>query len=183
MDALEVDVSEATIVTLYLLSSSNAKLRPILTRQLPAGEPGLSRTLSAWAIGKPIPWTASRTTAAVPAPSTSGAMTARFALSARATATLLQIAGVAKWQTRRTQNPVGFTLRVGFESHLRHKHLFRNANAEDEGHLVRACQRIFKRAGPTSGGIRTTTSSSATATSTRASQSSTGTATSVRSFD
>jgi len=33
-DAMEVDVSEATVVTLYLLSSSNAKLRPILTRQL-----------------------------------------------------------------------------------------------------------------------------------------------------
>lgn len=36
-DALEVDVSEATVVTLYLLSSSNAKLRPILTRQLQPG--------------------------------------------------------------------------------------------------------------------------------------------------
>ena len=32
-DAMLVDVSEATVVTLYLLSSSNAKLRPILTRQ------------------------------------------------------------------------------------------------------------------------------------------------------
>ena len=36
-DALAVDVSEATVVTLYLLSSSNAKLRPILTRQLQPG--------------------------------------------------------------------------------------------------------------------------------------------------
>ena len=36
-DALQADVSEATVVTLYLLSSSNIKLRPILTRQLSAG--------------------------------------------------------------------------------------------------------------------------------------------------
>jgi SAM-dependent methyltransferase len=36
-DALAVDVSPATVVTLYLLSSSNMKLRPILTRQLKAG--------------------------------------------------------------------------------------------------------------------------------------------------
>jgi SAM-dependent methyltransferase len=36
-DALETDVSEATVVTLYLLSSSNMKLRPILTRQLRPG--------------------------------------------------------------------------------------------------------------------------------------------------
>jgi SAM-dependent methyltransferase len=36
-DALNVDVSSATVVTLYLLSSSNMKLRPILTRQLRAG--------------------------------------------------------------------------------------------------------------------------------------------------
>jgi SAM-dependent methyltransferase len=36
-DALTVDVSPATVVTLYLLSSSNAKLRPILTRQLRPG--------------------------------------------------------------------------------------------------------------------------------------------------
>jgi SAM-dependent methyltransferase len=33
-DALQADVSEATVVTLYLLSSANLKLRPILTRQL-----------------------------------------------------------------------------------------------------------------------------------------------------
>ena len=33
-DAMAADVSEATVVTLYLLSSSNMKLRPILTRQL-----------------------------------------------------------------------------------------------------------------------------------------------------
>jgi ribosomal protein L11 methylase PrmA len=36
-DAITVDVSPATVVTLYLLSSSNAKLRPILTRQLKPG--------------------------------------------------------------------------------------------------------------------------------------------------
>lgn len=36
-DALQADVSEATVVTLYLLSSSNIKLRPILTRQLSPG--------------------------------------------------------------------------------------------------------------------------------------------------
>lgn len=36
-DAMEADVSEATVVTLYLLSSSNRKLRPILTRQLAPG--------------------------------------------------------------------------------------------------------------------------------------------------
>jgi len=36
-DALQADVSDATVVTLYLLSSSNIKLRPILTRQLSPG--------------------------------------------------------------------------------------------------------------------------------------------------
>ncbi len=36
-DAMATDVSEATVVTLYLLSSSNLKLRPILTSQLSAG--------------------------------------------------------------------------------------------------------------------------------------------------
>ena len=46
MDALEVDVSEATIVTLYLLSSSNAKLRPILTRQLRPGARIVSHAFS-----------------------------------------------------------------------------------------------------------------------------------------
>jgi SAM-dependent methyltransferase len=33
-DAVEVDLSDATVVTLYLLSSSNMKLRPMLTTQL-----------------------------------------------------------------------------------------------------------------------------------------------------
>ena len=36
-DALDTDVREATVVTLYLLSSSNMKLRPILTTQLRPG--------------------------------------------------------------------------------------------------------------------------------------------------
>ena len=36
-DALQADVSQATVVTLYLLSSSNLKLRPMLTRQLKPG--------------------------------------------------------------------------------------------------------------------------------------------------
>lgn len=36
-DALEADLSDATVVTLYLLSSSNVKLRPRLTQQLKAG--------------------------------------------------------------------------------------------------------------------------------------------------
>ena len=34
---MTVDVSDATVVTLYLLSASNVKLRPILTRQLRRG--------------------------------------------------------------------------------------------------------------------------------------------------
>lgn len=36
-DAMTVDASDATVVTLYLLSASNVKLRPILTRQLRRG--------------------------------------------------------------------------------------------------------------------------------------------------
>ena len=36
-DALQTDVSDATVVTLYLLSASNVKLRPMLTRQLRPG--------------------------------------------------------------------------------------------------------------------------------------------------
>ena len=36
-DAMTVDVSPATVVTLYLLSASNMKLRPILTKQLRPG--------------------------------------------------------------------------------------------------------------------------------------------------
>jgi precorrin-6B methylase 2 len=36
-DAMTTDVSQATVITLYLLSSSNLKLRPILTRQMKPG--------------------------------------------------------------------------------------------------------------------------------------------------
>jgi cyclopropane fatty-acyl-phospholipid synthase-like methyltransferase len=36
-DALKTDVSNATVVTLYMLSQINVKLRPILTRQLRTG--------------------------------------------------------------------------------------------------------------------------------------------------
>lgn len=36
-DILQVDVSRATVVTLYLVSSANLKLRPILTKQLRPG--------------------------------------------------------------------------------------------------------------------------------------------------
>jgi SAM-dependent methyltransferase len=36
-DAMKVDVSDATVVTLYLLSASNVRLRPILTKQLRTG--------------------------------------------------------------------------------------------------------------------------------------------------
>ena len=45
-DVLEANVSEATVVTLYLLSSSNAKLRPLLTRQLRPGARIVSHAFS-----------------------------------------------------------------------------------------------------------------------------------------
>ena len=45
-DALKVDVSEATVVTLYLLSSSLLKLRPLLTRQLRPGARIVSHAFS-----------------------------------------------------------------------------------------------------------------------------------------
>ena len=45
-DALATDVSEATVVTLYLLSASNLKLRPILTRQLKPGARIVSHAFS-----------------------------------------------------------------------------------------------------------------------------------------
>jgi precorrin-6B methylase 2 len=45
-DAMTTDVSRATVVTLYLLSSSNAKLRPILTRQLKPGARVVSHAFS-----------------------------------------------------------------------------------------------------------------------------------------
>jgi len=43
---MTVDVSDATVVTLYLLSSSNMKLRPLLTRQLQAGARIVSHAFS-----------------------------------------------------------------------------------------------------------------------------------------
>jgi precorrin-6B methylase 2 len=45
-DVMTADVSAATVVTLYLLSSSNAKLRPILTRQLRPGARIVSHAFS-----------------------------------------------------------------------------------------------------------------------------------------
>ena len=45
-DAMTVDVSEATVVTLYLLSSSNLKLRPRLTSQLRRGARIVSHAFS-----------------------------------------------------------------------------------------------------------------------------------------
>jgi SAM-dependent methyltransferase len=45
-DVLTADLSPATVVTLYLLSSSNAKLRPILTRQLKPGARIVSHAFS-----------------------------------------------------------------------------------------------------------------------------------------
>ena len=54
-DALTVNVSDATVVTLYLLSSSNVKLRPILTSQL---EPGARIVSHAFSMGN---WEADHT--------------------------------------------------------------------------------------------------------------------------
>jgi SAM-dependent methyltransferase len=45
-DAMSVDVSPATVVTLYLLSSSNLKLRPMLTKQLKPGARIVSHAFS-----------------------------------------------------------------------------------------------------------------------------------------
>ena len=45
-DAMTVDLSEATVVTLYLLSSSNLKLRPRLTAQLAPGARIVSHAFS-----------------------------------------------------------------------------------------------------------------------------------------
>lgn len=45
-DAMTTDVSDATVVTLYLLSASNLKLRPILTRQLKPGARIVSHAFS-----------------------------------------------------------------------------------------------------------------------------------------
>jgi SAM-dependent methyltransferase len=50
-DAMTVDVSPATVVTLYLLSASNMKLRPLLTKQLRPGARIVSHafTMGDWA--------------------------------------------------------------------------------------------------------------------------------------
>jgi SAM-dependent methyltransferase len=45
-DALQADVSRATVVTLYLLGSANALLRPILTKQLRPGARIVSHAFS-----------------------------------------------------------------------------------------------------------------------------------------
>jgi cyclopropane fatty-acyl-phospholipid synthase-like methyltransferase len=45
-DALTADVSPATIVTLYMLGSGNAKLRPMITRQLRPGARIVSHAFS-----------------------------------------------------------------------------------------------------------------------------------------
>ena len=62
-DAMTVDVSPATVVTLYLLSSSNAKLRPILTKQLKPGSRIVSHAFSmgpAWPADKVDTFTSAR---------------------------------------------------------------------------------------------------------------------------
>ncbi|HET7219971.1 MAG TPA: methyltransferase domain-containing protein, partial [Vicinamibacterales bacterium] len=45
-DALQADVSKATVVTLYVLASGNARLRPVLTRQLRPGARVVSHAFS-----------------------------------------------------------------------------------------------------------------------------------------
>jgi predicted RNA methylase len=45
-DAMTVDVSGASVVTLYLLGSSNAKLRPLLTKSLKPGSRIVSHAFS-----------------------------------------------------------------------------------------------------------------------------------------
>lgn len=45
-DAMTTDVADATVVTLYLLSASNLKLRPILTKQLKPGARIVSHSFS-----------------------------------------------------------------------------------------------------------------------------------------
>jgi len=46
MDAMKADYSPATVVTLYLLTTSNLKLRPILTKQLKPGSRIVSHAFS-----------------------------------------------------------------------------------------------------------------------------------------
>ena len=59
-DALKTDVSNATVVTTYLLSASNLRLRPILTKQLKPGSRIVTHS-SAWATGRRPRPTPSRT--------------------------------------------------------------------------------------------------------------------------
>ena len=77
-DALTVDVSKATVVTLYLLSASNMKLRPLLTKQLAPGSRIVSHAFSMgdW---EPAKVEQTRTPRASPARCTCGRRTARFA--------------------------------------------------------------------------------------------------------
>jgi SAM-dependent methyltransferase len=54
-DVLTADISPATVVTLYLLSSANAQLRPVITRQLRPGTRIVSHAFSmgpAWPADK-----------------------------------------------------------------------------------------------------------------------------------
>jgi ribosomal protein L11 methylase PrmA len=51
-DVMKADVSPATVVTLYLLTSSNVKLRPLLTRQL---KPGARIVSHAFSMGREWP--------------------------------------------------------------------------------------------------------------------------------
>jgi SAM-dependent methyltransferase len=46
LDVMTADLSEATVVTLYLLSRANAQLRPILTKQLKPGTRIVSHAFS-----------------------------------------------------------------------------------------------------------------------------------------
>ena len=62
-DALAADVSPATVVTLYMLGSGNAALRPILTRQLRPGARIVSHAFSmgpAWPADKVDHFTSAR---------------------------------------------------------------------------------------------------------------------------
>ncbi|HEV8694759.1 MAG TPA: class I SAM-dependent methyltransferase [Lysobacter sp.] len=58
-DAMTVDVSDATVVTLYLLSASNLKLRPLLTKQLKPGARIVSHafTMGDWQPDKVVDFT------------------------------------------------------------------------------------------------------------------------------
>jgi predicted RNA methylase len=51
-DVMTADMSDATVVTLYLLSSSNEKLRPLLTKQL---RPGARIVSHAFSMGRSWP--------------------------------------------------------------------------------------------------------------------------------